>query len=270
MRFNLLAALFLVTVAHADTDPLQALFPHEYLGNIDTTAFTEPSGLTYHPGRGSLFVVSDEGQIAEFDLDGLRLQHVVFERTDFEGITCDPGTGLLYVAVEGAEQVIEFEPDGLIRRRTFHLGRTFDGQTVMAKGGQGIEGIAFAPAADGAKGGSFYIANQGFTIDSGDDRSVVCRFPLPPAGSAEAPLKAETCFAPGMIDIAGLFYDAPRQRLYLVSDSTNSFAETDPDGHLLQLYAFPGQAQEGIALDPQGHLYIAQDSGGIIKVRWQR
>ncbi len=33
---------------------------------------------------------------------------------DFEGITCDPATGLLYIAVEGEEKIIEMDPGDLL------------------------------------------------------------------------------------------------------------------------------------------------------------
>ena len=66
--------------------------------------------------------------------------------------------------------------------------------------------------------------------------------------------------------------DYPHIEVHLtgVSMLNNAFAETDSEGHLLRLYTFPGQSQEGLALDPEGHLYIAQDSGGILKIRWRR
>ena len=38
------------------------------------------------------------------------------------------------------------------------------------------------------------------------------------------------------------------------------------EGEILQEYAFPGDNQEGLALDGKGYLYIAQDSGGILKM----
>jgi len=36
---------------------------------------------------------------------------------------------------------------------------------------------------------------------------------------------------------------------------------------LVKEYAFLGDYQEGLAKDDEGYLYIAQDSGGIIKVK---
>ena len=39
------------------------------------------------------------------------------------------------------------------------------------------------------------------------------------------------------------------------------------DGRLVHEYAFLGDNQEGIAVDEEGFLYIAQDTGGILKVK---
>jgi myo-inositol-hexaphosphate 3-phosphohydrolase len=41
-------------------------------------------------------------------------------------------------------------------------------------------------------------------------------------------------------------------------------------GEFLNSWAFPGDNQEGMAVDEEGFLYIAQDSGGIIKTKWDR
>ena len=73
-----------------------------------------------------------------------------------------------------------------------------------------------------------------------------------------------------MIDLAGLHYDADRNCLYVVSDATNTLFEVSKAGRILKAHAFPGANQEGIAVDDDGHFYIAQDSGGIIKYRWDR
>jgi hypothetical protein len=38
----------------------------------------------------------------------------------------------------------------------------------------------------------------------------------------------------------------------------------------VDFWAFPGDNQEGLAMDSEGLVYIAQDTGGILKVRWRR
>ena len=72
------------------------------------------SGVTFHPQRKTLFAVSDEGHIIEMETGGTILQQErVHKGADFEGITFNPVTGLLYVAVEGDEVILEVKPSTL-------------------------------------------------------------------------------------------------------------------------------------------------------------
>jgi uncharacterized protein YjiK len=59
---------------------------------------------------------------------------------------------------------------------------------------------------------------------------------------------------------SGIVYHSERRTLF----------ELTGDGDILEAYTLPGDNQEGIAGDENGFLYIAQDSGGIIKVQWDR
>ena len=54
--------------------------------------------------------MSDEGEIFEMQTDGTPLfrQRVP---GDLEDITVDPATGLLYIPVEGADVILEYDPD---------------------------------------------------------------------------------------------------------------------------------------------------------------
>lgn len=72
-------------------------------GNIDRVGFKEPSGICFHPARETLFVVGDRGHVGEMQTDGTLVRERRIRKADFEGITCNPGTGLLYIAVEGEE-----------------------------------------------------------------------------------------------------------------------------------------------------------------------
>ena len=69
----------------------------------------------------------------------------------------------------------------------------------------------------------------------------------------------------GITDISGLHYDAVSDQLLVISDGTNPFHQVTRAGQILRSYALPGQNQEGVTVDPAGHIYIAQDSGGIHK-----
>jgi uncharacterized protein YjiK len=70
-----------------------------------------------------------------------------------------------------------------------------------------------------------------------------------------------------MDDPAAIFYDPETRLLNVVNDADNILVEITLRGRLVREYAFLGDNQEGICLDDERHLYIAQDSGGILKVK---
>lgn len=259
--------------------PSGIVFPHRWVGQIDRHNFNEPSGIVYHPIRGTLFVVGDEGDLCEMTGKGVLVKKKLSERhgpagqkQDYEGITCDPSTGLLYVAVEGRETIVEIDPETLETKRTFHLERALDGETLMKEGGQGIEGITFVPNPQHPEGGTFYVAHQSFSLENPGEVSGVLEVELPlrTASHGDPKGKILRCLRLGVIDLSGLHYDPDTDRLYVISDATNTFWEVTRKGKIVRRYAFPGDSQEGIAVDAQGHVYIAQDSGGIVKIEWLR
>ena len=68
-----------------------------------------------------------------------------------------------------------------------------------------------------------------------------------------------------------LWKGSRRTTSYLIlSDQANLLLKYSTTFDFLDAFALPGDNQEGIAMDEAGHLYIAQDSGGIIKLIWLR
>ena len=60
------------------------------------------SDIVFYPPRETLFAVRDNGQVVEIKSDGsLIREQEIREDADFEGITYNPDTGMLYVVVEG-------------------------------------------------------------------------------------------------------------------------------------------------------------------------
>jgi uncharacterized protein YjiK len=248
------------------------LFPYRWLGNIDKSRFSEPSGICFHSKRATLFVVGDKGDVCEIRTDGTLIKQQRIRRADFEGITHDPSSGLLYIAVEGEEKILEVSPDDFEVLREFQMPRTFQGRTLLAAGGQGIEAIAFVPDERLPHGGTFFVANQSSSLDNAEDISAIFE--------VEVPLKAEVetdhevrilkYFEPGVIDLSGLYFDELTGHLFVISDSENAIIEVTTAGTVLTALAFPGDNQEGIAADNAGFMYMCQDSGGIIKLKWER
>jgi len=264
------------TTVNQKADPRSIVFPFQYIGNIDKVHLNkpnyDPSGICFHSKRGTLFVVFDLGAICEMKTDGTVINEKLIMRADFEGITHDPSTGLLYVAIESAEQIIELEPETFIVLRKFSIPRKFMGNTLLKAGGQGIEAIAFVPDISHPHGGTFYVANQSYDLKDAEDISAVfeVEVPLKSNGDTNIGVKILRYFSLGVIDLSGLYFDRVTGHLYVISDSTNTIFEFTRTGTLLSGHAFPGDNQEGITVDDQGFLYIAQDSGGILKIKWNK
>lgn len=257
------------TVREAKPHPEDIILPYHRIGDIDQTGFNEPSGICFHTQRGTLFVVGDNGDVAEIETDGTLLNEKRIRPADFEGITHDPSTGLLYIAVEGEEAIIEIKPDTLEVLREFPLPRTINGKTVLEYGGHGIEAITFMPDPGHPEGGTFYVANQGFSLTDEHDLSAVFEVELP-LRSDVGKAALIGYFTPEVIDLSGLHYDPTTDHLFVISDTTNTIMEYSRQNELINTWALPGDNQEGITADGDGFIYIAQDSGGIIKLEWLR
>ena len=246
--------------------------PYNWIGSITQTQIAEPSGITYHPTRRSLFLADDSGSVHEVSLEGRLIQSKGLNARDIEGITVDPSTGLLYAAVEGDEVILELEPEHLAIQREFRIGRDFRGEQLLRKGGMGIEAIAFVPDASHPEGGTFWVGNQSFSLKAKDEPSVVCEVvvPLRSTTAKQADGAIIHAYKMNFIDISGLAYDAQGDFLVLISDTTNLLVELKREGTILRQYLLPGDEQEGIVLDGLGYMYVAQENGEIIKLADRR
>ncbi len=276
MCISAILVYLLIRIEEADREEKAALIPIElpytWVGNISKTPITEPSGVTYHPGRKTLFVVDDEGHIHEIRPDGTVIQTKALQARDLEGITINPITGWLYAAVEDDETILEINPQTLTILREFKINRTFEGKPLLKKGGMGIEAITFVPDVLHPEGGTFWIGNQSFSRKPGGEPSIICEVvvPLLTSNATEAEGTIIRFFEMNLLDISGLAYNAKADSLVLISDTTNLLVELKRDGTHLQRYLLPGDDQEGITLDGLGYMYIAQENGQIIKLADRR
>lgn len=246
--------------------------PYSWVGNITKSQIAEPSGITYHAARRSLFIADDSGSIHEVRLDGTLVQSKGLSERDIEGITVNPDTGLLYAAVEGDESILELDAETLTIQREFRIGRNFEGEQLLKKGGMGIEAIAFVPDALHPEGGTFWVGNQSFSLKPNDEPSVICEVivPLRSGTARTADGTIINAYRMNFIDISGLAYDSQGDHLVLVSDTSNLLVELKKEGTILGQYLLPGDEQEGVVLDGLGYMYIAQENGEIIKLADRR
>lgn len=236
--------------------------------NIDRVEFNEPSGIVFHQERGTLFAVGDEGDICEIRTDGTLIKQKHIRNLDLEGITYNRQTGMLYVAVEGADKIMEIDPEDFLVMREFVIERTFEGSEILAQGGDGIEGVTFAANPEHPEGGTFFVTNQSFTLEDKDNPSVICEVEVPLKSNRSRLAKIIRCFYPKVVDLADISYDSASGNLFVISDQNNVIFEINRQGEVLSSYDLPGKDQEGIAFDLDGFFYVAQDTGGIIKYKW--
>jgi uncharacterized protein YjiK len=228
----------------------------------------EPSGIVFSARRGTLFVADDESTICELRLDGTLVNKKRINRADLEGITNDPATGLLYAIKEHAKTILELDPDSFELLRQFPVETTPGTHISTGKhSNQGIEAITFIPDPDHPAGGTFFIAGKGWRTSHAKSVAAVYEIDAPLHDTAAASRTAYMVryFVPGISDLSGLHYDDRLQQLLLISDNHDTFMLLSTDGNIRAGYPLPGKNQEGITLDADGHLYIAEDSGDIIK-----
>ena len=102
-----------------NTSPVE--LPHRWVGNIVPEPDVELSGITYHPERKTLFTISDEGHLSEWRTDGRLIRQDLIRGEDFEGLTVDPTTGLLYAVIEGKDNILEISPTTFTPQREFSI-----------------------------------------------------------------------------------------------------------------------------------------------------
>jgi uncharacterized protein YjiK len=222
--------------------------------------FPEPSGIVYHPGRDTLFIVGDQGDIAEISTAGklLVMRNV---GGDLESVTCDPGTGLLYAVREGHEILFEIDPDSLKFTRRFTIDRSYEGNVnFLERGGDGIEGLTFRPVPGHPEGGRFFAVNQ-------FDPPVLIELEVPLKTAPERFAQARIIAAHpiGSPPLSGVTWDEASGAFLIVSAVWRSVWVTDENGGRLRSVRIPGFMQEGIEVLPDGSFVIVQDTGGLVK-----
>jgi len=272
IKYLVIIAVLMTACAGPNRNIPSIRFPYQWPGipgfggDIDKQKLTEPSGICFHPIRKTLFVVSDEGAVLEMDKDGTPIS-LVEVPGDLEGITVHPITGFLYILQEGEDIVLEYDPDLKIVLRRFPINRSYGGDPEFLEKREqqydnGVECVTFVPNDSHPEGGTFYIGNQ---WDPPCLMEVLVPIKTAINDRAEAHILRVLPFQ--IDDPSALFYDPKLRLLNVISDADNILYELTLEGKVVRAYAFPGDNQEGLARDDQGFLYIAQDNGGIIKIR---
>lgn len=210
----------------------------------------EPSGLAWHEGLDRLFVVSDEGTIAQLSPAGAVEASWTVAGADLEGITvADPMSDFVYLGVEDPDAIIELD---LVSGQ---VTRTFDVTAFMQSQDEtkGLEALTFVPDG-GPEGGLFYAGLQ--------EDGLVYVFELPIRSSAVSTtvtFVGTLAPGPGLSDLSGLHYHAANDTLYAVFDNPAEIHAVVPqDGQLIASWELAGWDQEGVVVHGCD-LYVAED-----------
>ena len=215
------------------------------------------SGLTYHAGRDSLFVVLDSPQrVVELSLDGSLKRKINLNKfEDTEGIVW-LGENRFAVAEEALGNIvlIELEPKdgGVSWKKAKKLN-----PDIKVNAANGLEGIAYDPL-----GKRFFVARE--------KRSPAVFKIIPPKPESDMPTTSILMILAGrgLRDISGLHYDAKSERLLILSHESACVVETNKYGietsRLLLRGGKSGLSRtifkaEGVALDKHGTLYIVSE-----------
>ena len=199
--------------------------------------FPEPSGLTFNANTGTLFSNNDgpESDIYEISSTGELLSIIDVNGSDFEGITFDEDSGIIYVVEEENWLVKSYTVDG----------NYLSGFEVQhnPESSSGLEGIVFNPSND-----HLYVLHESdpselieLTIDGVEINRV------------------ELDFSP---DVSGLTIHSEWQTLLVVSDEGYSLNEITPQGDFLRSWYIPIDQVEGVTFGATSDvIFMVADQG---------
>lgn len=208
-----------ITPPCADSTPVMGEHSTWTLQKGFTDFVIELSGLCLSKDRDFLWGVGDNGNLYRIGFDGT-YEAVWKLDADMEGITIDPESGDLYIAVE-PKRVLRVSPP--YERET----TLFDVEEAAEMGNSGIEGIAWR------KGGLYLGAQTGATL---------WEFSL--AGKKLQETASLREIAPTISEIADLCYDPVRDRLWAIDSNSN---KKRPEYLPYTLYLFDGDATRLLA-----------------------
>jgi uncharacterized protein YjiK len=214
----------------------------------------EPSGVAFHPQTGHLFVIGDDGKLAELERSGKVVRSLALPG-NLEDVAVHTPTGDLVVLSENNSELILYDPIGHKERKRWRLDKTALLGRASAEANQGFEGLGFRPDAAQPGGGVFYLTHQ-----RKPSQVVAIAFdPSRPAGTLGADIVKGRWEMTGYEDLTAITWAAGLDRLLVVSDAKDVLIVMRTDGTVERDVPLPGKQQEGIAVDDEGNLWVADD-----------
>jgi uncharacterized protein YjiK len=224
-------------------------------------AVKEPSGIAFHAGRGTLFIVGDRGDVAEMTRDGKVLRSANLDGRGFEGVTVGPN-GRVFAIEEKKKtpKIYELDPDTLEIKAEYEVDTKIHGKKVIGnEQNKGTEGLCYVPEQN-----AFYVINQQ------PPRLVKLNVPLDKKdGKAKAVDVIDLSKAVER-QASDVTYDRASGHFLITESSSGKGAgtvyELTQTGERVRKMSLPGERAEGLALDGTGRAFIADDAGGVLRV----
>lgn len=224
-------------------------------------ALREASGIAWHAGRGRFFAVGDRGTLVELAADGSLLdRHRV--KGNLEDLAVHVPSGLVVLLAEKKGELVVWDAASASELARFPLDVRALLDKDPADRNQGFEGLAFREDRELPGGGTFFLVHQrrparlvAFTFDptaaartigAGD---VLLRHALKP-----------------FEDLTAVTWSEPLGRLLVIAESDDRLLLVSPAGTLTGSWPLPGGRQEGLALDPEGSLWVADERMGLFRI----
>ncbi|MEE9294151.1 MAG: SdiA-regulated domain-containing protein [Phycisphaerae bacterium] len=235
-----------------------------------TLPVQEPSGVAYHPQRGTLIVVSDQGQIVEMDLH-LKVLQRLDVRGDLEGVSVHPATGTLFIASKANNAVIEYDIDRhqILRTLVVNFKSHPDFAEGLTRNG-GLEGVAVVTTSTGEyRLFAVVEADPARLVSLSEDVSARATEQAPNAAGADPlaglteTVDVLTSHDLGLTRISDIMFDVESRSLLVISAGERVLRLSGLDGRVFRSIRLPGKKPEGICLVPNGDAVVVQDTGGL-------
>jgi uncharacterized protein YjiK len=221
----------------------------------------EASGVTWDPSSRRLFVVSDRGTLRSIDRSGSVLAtHRV--KGNIEDVTVHGPSGLLVLLAEKKGELVVWSPPAGEEKARFTLDVAALLGREPADRNQGFEGIAFREEAGRPGGGVFYLVHQRRPA-----RLVAVTFDptAPPRVIGVNDVLARHSLKP-YEDLTAVSWSAPLEHLLVIAEKADRLLAVSTEGRITAALALPGGQQEGLGLDEDGTLWVADERLGLLRI----
>jgi hypothetical protein len=232
----------------------------------------EPSGVAFHARSGHLFVIGDDGKIAELDTAGRVVRSLALPG-NLEDVAVHAPSGNLVVLSELNSELILYDPSAHREIKRWRLDKPALLGRSSADPNQGFEGLAFRPDPSQPGGGVFYLTHQRTPAEV----VAIALDPNRPAGPLGGDVVRGRWELSGYEDLTAITYVPELDRLLVLSDAQDVLIVMRTDGTVERDVTVPGKQQEGVGVDAEGNLWIADDrdkavlklEGGLDTLRQQ-